>query len=297
MFDPHLSVGQTLTENEVHDLFECQTTIGIRISKKNNLIVLISGSAKTKSYNDVWDGDVLYYIGTDINADENGNQTLRTGNGNNNKQLRDVWYEPEENKKQIFLFIKREVNKCVYKGPVKLIKEPYMDWRDEKRKNKVWIFPVQLQEIDSEIFRKEFKNAERHARNIELDELYEKVKGKAMEKQPSVVPKKYKTSSTHYERSPEISAFAKKRADGKCDLCGNVAPFVDSEGIPYLEAHHVEWLSKNGADEIDNVVALCPNCHRKMHVVNEKNDIERLNYRLNAYKKALDNLLKCKSGK
>ncbi|WP_296863638.1 HNH endonuclease [Thermosyntropha sp.] len=29
---------------------------------------------------------------------------------------------------------------------------------------------------------------------------------------------------------------------------------------------HIEWLSRGGTDTIDNTVALCPNCHRKMHV-------------------------------
>ena len=54
------------------------------------------------------------------------------------------------------------------------------------------------------------------------------------------------------------------------------APFSDKNGEPYLESHHVEWLSKGGEDSIDNVVALCPNCHRKMHVVNDVDDLEKL---------------------
>lgn len=33
-----------------------------------------------------------------------------------------------------------------------------------------------------------------------------------------------------------------------------------------METHHVVWLSQ-GADSVDNTVALCPNCHRKMHIV------------------------------
>lgn len=27
-----------------------------------------------------------------------------------------------------------------------------------------------------------------------------------------------------------------------------------------------------GGDELGNVVALCPNCHRKVHILNNKND-------------------------
>ena len=69
MFNPNLSVGQVLTEKEVHNVFECQTTLGIRMSKKNNLFVIMSGSAKRKIYDDKWVGDTLYYNGTDINSD------------------------------------------------------------------------------------------------------------------------------------------------------------------------------------------------------------------------------------
>lgn len=33
-----------------------------------------------------------------------------------------------------------------------------------------------------------------------------------------------------------------------------------------------EWLSKGGKDIIDNTIALCPNCHKKMHILNLKID-------------------------
>lgn len=38
----------------------------------------------------------------------------------------------------------------------------------------------------------------------------------------------------------------------------------------------VEWLSRGGHDTLDNTVALCPNCHRKMYVLDLKVDKEKL---------------------
>jgi len=73
-----------------------------------------------------------------------------------------------------------------------------------------------------------------------------------------------------------VSEYAKVLAAGKCELCRQPAPFMDSKGKPYLETHHVVWLSKGGADSIYNTVALCPNCHRKMHVVNDPADVDKL---------------------
>lgn len=70
--------------------------------------------------------------------------------------------------------------------------------------------------------------------------------------------------------------YVKKRAAGKCQLCNMNAPFIDKNREPYLECHHIEWLSEGGKDAIDNCVALCPNCHRKMHLVNDKSDIAKL---------------------
>ncbi len=284
MFDPHLAVGQVVTEKEINKIFECQTTVGIRMSSKNNLIVLMSGSAKKKSYDDKWDGDILYYIGTDINADSEGNQTLITGHGNNNRQLKDVWTEPEKTRKSLFLFVKKESNKCIYKGPVKLIKEPYQEWRDDSRRNKVWVYPVQLMNIDRHDNKEDFQSAEQEALSMPIEILYNRIKGKEEDRLPGTVAKQHKSSALVYDRDPGISAYAKLRAGGKCDLCGHDAPFTDDNGKPYLEAHHIKWLSKGGADEIGNIVALCPNCHRKMHIVNNDEDVASLIQRIEKYK-------------
>ena len=73
-------------------------------------------------------------------------------------------------------------------------------------------------------------------------------------------------------RNPEISKLAKKVAQGICKLCNQPAPFKDREGVPYLEAHHIVWRSRGGDDTIENVVALCPNCHRKMHILDLAED-------------------------
>ena len=91
-------------------------------------------------------------------------------------------------------------------------------------------------------------------------------------------------ATIQYYRDPFISELAKRNADGKCQLCQQPAPFFDKNDKPYLETHHVCWLSKGGADSVNNTVALCPNCHRKMHIINDPADVEFLLYiaKLNA---------------
>lgn len=82
--------------------------------------------------------------------------------------------------------------------------------------------------------------------------------------------------TSQFQRDQFISEYAKRRAGGKCQLCGKDAPFKNKKGQPYLESHHVIWLSDGGEDSIDNVAALCPNCHRKMHVLNNAEDVKYL---------------------
>ena len=93
--------------------------------------------------------------------------------------------------------------------------------------------------------------------------------------------------STSYIRDQEIAEYAIRRADGKCDLCRNEAPFNKKDGTPYLEAHHGEWLARGGSDVIENVVALCPTCHRRIHVLDRKEDTVALKRRLRSYYMAL----------
>lgn len=125
-----------------------------------------------------------------------------------------------------------------------------------------------------ETFREWFAENERRAAALPVGELVKKA-----EMAVSVVRALELTSTTHV-RSPYVAALAKKLAQGVCDLCKQLAPFVMADAEPYLESHHVVWLSHGGVDLIQNVVALCPNCHRKMHYLENESDLAALNNRI-----------------
>lgn len=116
--------------------------------------------------------------------------------------------------------------------------------------------------------------------DVSLDEcqddyLYEELREKAIKHSgPGLL--RYQKSTGQYIRDQFVSKFAKKRAQGICQLCNSPAPFKDRDGKPFLETHHIVPLSKGGDDSVENTVALCPNCHRKMHVLNLKEDVEKL---------------------
>ncbi|MBB3103776.1 HNH endonuclease [Azomonas macrocytogenes] len=67
-------------------------------------------------------------------------------------------------------------------------------------------------------------------------------------------------------RNPDVVAEALFRASGTCERCQRAAPFNrKSDGTPYLEVHHIKRLADGGEDTLENVLALCPNCHRELH--------------------------------
>ncbi|MBL7198923.1 MAG: HNH endonuclease [Anaerolineae bacterium] len=73
-------------------------------------------------------------------------------------------------------------------------------------------------------------------------------------------------------RSAELRAYVLRRADGCCEACGMQAPFKTNKGRPYLEPHHIRRLSDGGPDHPRWVVALCPNCHRRAHYSEDKDE-------------------------
>ena len=94
----------------------------------------------------------------------------------------------------------------------------------------------------------------------------------------NVIPNESKTkviSTVVYNRSQKVKDDTLLRANGYCELCGNKAPFETKEGKPFLEVHHYIPLSMDGKDELSNTLALCPNCHRRMHYGHDLNKNEK----------------------
>jgi 5-methylcytosine-specific restriction protein A len=75
---------------------------------------------------------------------------------------------------------------------------------------------------------------------------------------------KIKTQLTRL-RSEAVKKYTLKRANGRCEGCGNEAPFKTKKNQPYLEPHHTTRLADDGPDHPANVIGLCPTCHRRAH--------------------------------
>lgn len=78
-------------------------------------------------------------------------------------------------------------------------------------------------------------------------------------------PARQVRSTEQFVRDATVVAYVLKAAGGDCECCSQPAPFTKPNGMPYLEVHHVKRLASGGSDKISNAVAVCPNCHRRLH--------------------------------
>jgi 5-methylcytosine-specific restriction enzyme A len=118
-----------------------------------------------------------------------------------------------------------------------------------------------IEGIDKEEFDKNFQIQVQHSY---IDNAEKRLARLALSH--SHKPLKVAVTTFAFIRNPDVVAEALNRSDGKCEECLKPAPFSrKSDGSPYLEVHHKVQLSQGGLDTISNVLALCPNCHRKFH--------------------------------
>lgn len=276
-FKTSLRAGLFLTNNELMKEFSVANSGGMRKSNKNNVLVIISDHTKGL-YDDKYYGNELHYTGMGLEGDQELNYRQ-------NKTLA----ESNKNGVDVHLFEVFKAKEYIYRGMVKLCKEPYQEIQLDKNNNErtVWMFPLIIIDsediIDSSVYDICYENKIKEIKKMSRKNLERLVKEK------NNVKTSYRTiKTTTYIRDPYIAEYAKLRADGFCQLCEEKAPFYTKNNKPYLEAHHLKWLSKGGTDTIDNVVALCPNCHRKMHELNDKDDIKKLKMVLDEYDKIID---------
>jgi 5-methylcytosine-specific restriction protein A len=90
---------------------------------------------------------------------------------------------------------------------------------------------------------------------------------RALAKAAAAIVPPTKTASVRniYQRSRDVRNYVVARAAGNCEGCKCTAPFFRKDGSPYLEPHHIRRVSDGGPDDPSFVIALCPNCHRRVH--------------------------------
>jgi len=265
VFENGLVQGQIVDNNQLCEIFKCSPQGGMRRSLSTNSLVIVSNHVAS-IYDDRWIDGIFHYTG----MGQNGDQSL---NASQNKTLA----QSQSNGVQIFLFEVDKEGEYRYQGAVELAASPYQEIQpDQAKKDRiVWVFPLRLRDgAPAPLSLPEF-NATQQARSKKARRLSDVELAEKARNAPKKAGERTVTAVQH-ERNPYVTLLAKRRANGVCDLCKQPAPFNDSKGEPYLETHHIVWLARKGEDTPQNTVALCPNCHRRMHVIDSEEDREKL---------------------
>lgn len=62
----------------------------------------------------------------------------------------------------------------------------------------------------------------------------------------------------------------KKQKIAHCEYCGNKTKEI-------LQIHHIEPIAKGGNNNLDNLIILCPNCHKSAHAgIIKKDELHKL---------------------
>jgi len=93
-------------------------------------------------------------------------------------------------------------------------------------------------------------------------------------------PKLNVLTSKKWQRSPKIAKESLQLANYQCEVDSKHLTFISSISQQiYMEAHHLIPMQAQGEfafslDVHSNIISLCPNCHRRVHlaVTSQKND-------------------------
>lgn len=259
-----LKIGEVIDNQNLCKFFHCGPQGGMRRSLKTNTLTLISNHIKS-IYNDRWLDGVFHYTGMGTL----GNQTLSA----QNKTV----FESRNNGVEMHLFEVFKLKEYTYQGVVRLVGDPYKEKQPDSSGSirDVWVFPLET------INEKPITVAAETLREVDL--IRRKVAQKLSDAELSLRARQAKgkpgsrsLTSKQHERNQYVAVYAKRWANGTCQLCCRPAPFKDSKGEPFLETHHIKWLARGGEDTVANTVALCPNCHRKMHALDDSAEVKRL---------------------
>ena len=241
--------------SDIHSKYGGQERGGISTPAKFPYIFIFTGNnGEQYGYTDGYNKEgVFNYTG----EGQEGDMKMTKGN----LAIRDH----QKNRKSIYLFEKVEtgynfVGLC-----------NYIDDRIEKLNDR----NGELR--DAIVFRLDVKNIEEITSSINSVEAPKAVyitkpsKSKSLQQLREIALSSTPTHASTQEkiqsiqnRSTAIKLYAQKRANGICEGCNEIAPFETKSG-PYLEVHHLTRLADGGADLPQNVIALCPTCHRKAH--------------------------------
>ena len=250
-------VGKFYSNQEISEIMEVSTMGGIRISKGNHLVLCSApyNPQKQTIYQDHFAGDDFHYTG----QGQEGDQEITAGN----KAIIDS----KQAGMPIHLFKKHnEGGLWEYLGEVSY-QDHYWDEQTDSKGNrrKVVMFKLKLHnysqiETTKDALEREADSSQAPLTGQELDDAIQKINSTIKLSKPR--KRITRRTKQEYQRSIEIVRLLKQKYQ-KCQTCGK-PHFPTLNGQPSSEVHHIVPWAKSQDDSIENLVVLCPLCHKKL---------------------------------
>jgi 5-methylcytosine-specific restriction endonuclease McrA len=115
--------------------------------------------------------------------------------------------------------------------------------------------------------------------NVSEENLYSQIDVELLRERATNInttPSQVEQTVRVYPRNNILRTYVKERSNYSCEMpdCDYIG-FNKNDSKKYIEIHHVDPLSEGGEDSISNTVALCPNCHRKIHYAENKEELKQ----------------------
>ena len=243
--------GQLYRRKDIHDSYGGSRQSGISPSKDHPFVFLFTGSSGAQfGYDDHWDDDGMFIYCGDGQV---GDMEFIRGN----RAVRDHI----DKSREIHLFESSQKSGFVrYLGEFSCAGWHKDTTPDREGNERVGIFfhlmPIEeFQDIPTIELEQENQTLDiADLRNLAYDTSLKPAGETSLEGRRRI-----------YKRSKTVRDYVLARSEGRCEGCGSPAPFKRRSGEPYLEPHHILRVSDGGPDSPDAVIALCPNCHRRVH--------------------------------
>jgi 5-methylcytosine-specific restriction protein A len=239
------AIGRVYRRSELHDDYGGQRQGGISTPRQHPVIFIFTGTGGlVHGYADEWDADgVFHYYG----EGRTGDMKFSGGNA--------AICDHAENEQEIHLFEKVAGAGVRYLG--EMICSGH-EWRIAKDSA-----GEERQAIVFQLVRTTAMPAQDHAPPPAGGSLADLAAVADADPTEESGPREGLRKT--YARSEALKRYVRARADGRCEGCGEEAPFLSMDGDGYLEAHHTNRRSDTGPGNRKTVIALCPNCHSRVH--------------------------------
>lgn len=239
---------------EIHGVYNGQSQGGISTPAKHPFVfIFTSGAGEKHGYKDEFINGLFHYTG----EGQVGDMTMTKGN----KAI----LEHRQNGKQIHVFEYTRKAHVRYLGSAECLGyQNQISPDNDGNPRKAFVFQLDIDSRPASTYPLSISpNRDIQERKTEKPNKLDTLRKAALAVAPKNTTPKEKIRIAH-TRAEAIKKYILARANGICEGCEKPAPFKTSNG-PYLECHHLFRLADGGPDHPENVIALCPNCHREAH--------------------------------